>query len=178
MKRSLRNLLLVLSLAAAMRSTSFAEAPPPEVLPSEAIVGNSSALDAEEKRRIEVLATKPIDDVTVNVQPTAGALPDDIAAKIFDAEPTVNGNRERGFGGTVYFWEASNLAHRPLYFEQAYVERYGYNYRCLQPVVSGAEFYTDVALLPIKMAATIRRPYIYALGPQRPGNRGTNNPRW
>ena len=177
MNRRLGTLFIGLSLIAAVPQLALGEQPPIEILPGGS-AGTPGVFDAQQPRPGEALATKPIDDLTTNIDPTAGDLPEDVAAKIFDAEPTINGNRDRGFGETLYFWEASNLAHKPLYFEQAYVERYGYNYRCLQPVVSGVEFYTDVAVLPIKMAATIRRPYIYALGPARPGTRGTRDPRW
>jgi hypothetical protein len=38
-----------------------------------------------------------------------------------------------------------------LRFEQAYVERYGYNYGLLQPIVSGVDFAADVAALPVKL---------------------------
>lgn len=165
-------LLLGISLIAPLWSTAplRADAPPVEVLPQSTIPTESGPP--------VVLDTKPLNQITTDVRPPAGAMPDDAAARLFDSEPILQGSRERGFGNTVFFWEASNLMHRPLYFEQAYVERYGYNYRVLQPVVSGVEFYTDVAFLPFKAVGNIHRPYVYALGPARPGARGVPNPRW
>jgi hypothetical protein len=178
MTRRLRTWFFGLGLLVAAEPIAVAQPPNPELLPKAAVESGSSAVAAPPAGPNAVVSSKPMDALTVDVRPSAGAMPDDVAAKLFGAEPTISGNRDRGFGGTLYFWEASNLAHRPLYFEQAYVERYGYNYRCLQPVVSGVEFYTDFALLPVTMAAHIRRPYIYALGPARPGTRGVPEPRW
>jgi hypothetical protein len=150
---------------------------PAELLPNEA-VQNAAPSDAATPRFETPPPLKPIGELTTAIEPPDGEMPEDVAAKHFADAEILYDPRDRRFGETMYFWQASNLAHRPLYFEQAYVERYGYNYRCLQPVVSGVEFYADVAALPFKRAANIRRPLVYDLGPARPGTRGSSQPRW
>lgn len=121
--------------------------------------------------------TKPITSLTTDVRPPAGQLPDDVAARRFDATATPVAEQGPRFSETVYFWQASNLAHRPLRFEQAYVERYGYNYGLLQPIVSGVEFAGDLAVSPVRCLAVPSWTCIYTLGPARPGTYGTNCPR-
>ena len=71
----------------------------------------------------------------------------------------------------TYTWKASALCHKPLYFEQAQLERYGHSWpRCIQPLMSGAHFFTSVAILPYKMGLETPNECIYALGHYRPGN--------
>jgi hypothetical protein len=41
----------------------------------------------------------------------------------------------------------------PLWYEDANLERCGYSHGCLQPLVSGAYFLGNTALLPYRMAA-------------------------
>jgi hypothetical protein len=71
----------------------------------------------------------------------------------------------------TYTWKASTLCHKPLYFEQVQLERYGHSWpRCLQPVMSGAHFFSSVAILPYKMGLETPNECIYALGHYRPGS--------
>ncbi len=68
-------------------------------------------------------------------------------------------------------WESSKLAHRPLYFEDVPLERYGQGYSPLfQPVVSGSKFIFSAASLPYRMTLDPPRSYFYTLGYERPGN--------
>jgi hypothetical protein len=72
---------------------------------------------------------------------------------------------------SLYEWEASWLCHRPLYFEEVNLERYGYSrFPALQPVVSGARFFATAPILPYTMTVDPPREGIYALGHYRPGN--------
>lgn len=121
--------------------------------------------------------TKPIGSITTDIRPPSGNLPDNVAARRFAADEKVSSHQPPRFSETVYFWQASNLAHKPLRFEQAYVERYGYNYGILQPIVSGAEFAVDVAASPVKCLVVPSHKCIYTLGTARPGTYGTNCPR-
>lgn len=148
---------------------TYAVEPQSETLPP-VVTSNDVAPFAAEP------TTKPITSLTTDIRPPEGELPDDVAARRFaaDAAPTTPGPR---FGETVFFWQASNLSHRPLRFEQAYVERYGYNYGLLQPIVSGVDFAADVAALPVKLIVVPGRREIYTLGTARPGTYGTSYPR-
>lgn len=71
---------------------------------------------------------------------------------------------------TVYLWEAPNIRHNPLYFEDIGLERYGQDAGLLQPVVSGVHFFGRVQTLPLQ--AMFKRPFScdYPLGHYRPGN--------
>lgn len=68
-------------------------------------------------------------------------------------------------------WTASALCHKPLYFEERALERYGHMTGPLsQPLVSGAHFFVSAALLPYKMGMNPPNECMYALGYYRPGN--------
>lgn len=72
---------------------------------------------------------------------------------------------------TTYLWKASSLCHKPLYFEEVALERYGHTWGPFaQPFVSGAHFFATVPILPYKMGLTPPSECIYALGYYRPGN--------
>jgi hypothetical protein len=68
-------------------------------------------------------------------------------------------------------WKASGNCHKPLYFEEVQLERYGHTAGPLrQPVLSGAHFFLNLVSLPYQ--AGINPPWEcrYALGYYRPGN--------
>ena len=68
-------------------------------------------------------------------------------------------------------WKASNLMHKPLYFEDVNLERYGHTAGpILQPVVSSAHFFANIAVLPYKMGVHLPNECQYALGYYRPGD--------
>ena len=68
-------------------------------------------------------------------------------------------------------WRASNLCHKPLYFEEVNLERYGHTAGpFLQPLVSSAHFFANIAVLPYKMGVHAPTECQYALGYYRPGN--------
>jgi hypothetical protein len=77
----------------------------------------------------------------------------------------------RGHVPATVTWTASGLCHKPLYFEQVNLERYGHDRGPLvQPVLSTAHFFANVAFLPYKMAINPPSECQYALGYYRPGN--------
>ena len=68
-------------------------------------------------------------------------------------------------------WKASNLCSKPRYFEEVNLERYGHTAGpWLQPVVSSAHFFANIAVLPYKMGVHTPGECHYALGYYRPGN--------
>jgi hypothetical protein len=80
-------------------------------------------------------------------------------------------NTGREWAQTCYTWKASGLCHKPLYFEQAHMERYGHSWGPLvDSVVSGAHFFASVPMLPYKMGLEPPCECIYPLGHYRPGN--------
>ena len=79
---------------------------------------------------------------------------------------------DRGATFKPTHWRASNICHYPLYFEDAMLERHGhtrYGYH-LQPLVSGAKFFTTLSLLPYLKTLQPTCRSRYALGHYRPGS--------
>ena len=77
----------------------------------------------------------------------------------------------RAWGPTCYTWKASGLCHKPLYFEEVALERYGHSMTPLvQDVVSGAHFFATIPALPYAMALCPPDECQYALGYYRPGD--------
>jgi hypothetical protein len=72
---------------------------------------------------------------------------------------------------TTYMWKASAMCHKPLYFEDEQLERYGHSFSpCFQPFVSGAHFFCTLPVLPYCMGVEPPCECIYALGYYRPGS--------
>jgi hypothetical protein len=77
----------------------------------------------------------------------------------------------RAWDQVTFTWKASALCHKPLYFEEVGLERYGHSMGpLLEPVHSGAHFFLNVAFLPYKMGINPPHECQYALGYYRPGN--------
>jgi len=70
----------------------------------------------------------------------------------------------------VKTWRSPNLKHRPLYFEDAALERHGQSLPKAQPILSGARFFGSALLLPQKVLTTPPRECVYPVGHGRPGN--------
>ncbi len=78
---------------------------------------------------------------------------------------------QRNFADSDVQWRASGLCHKPLYFEEVQLERYGHEIGpVLQPVVSSAHFFANIAVLPYKMGIHPANECQYALGYYRPGD--------
>jgi len=68
-------------------------------------------------------------------------------------------------------WHASNLCHKPLYFEDIQLERYGHSDGpFMQPVRSAAHFLISLTTLPYQTGIHPPNECQYALGYYRPGN--------
>jgi hypothetical protein len=118
---------------------------------------------------------KGIDNIRVSDLPVSDGkiLPQDCAQELIIQE----GLREvaltdtRGWPEGTFSWKASGAVHRPLYFEDVTLERYGHTSAIpgFRPVVSGARFYGQLAMLPYQMTLDRPRKCIYTLGYYRPG---------
>ncbi len=76
-----------------------------------------------------------------------------------------------------FCWAAPNFYHQPLYFEQAYLERFGAGrHRAIQPFSSGLAFYSRFPLLPVMLLKEPLYSREYTLGYRRPGDRVTHVP--
>ena len=107
---------------------------------------------------------KPMHELTTNIAPSKGELPPDypLTAAVF---------QPRAFAPCTFMWAASGLYHKPLYFEDVQLERYGHT-GCplLQPLLSGACFFLTVPAVPYEMGVEPPCEDIYVLGYDRPGS--------
>ncbi|HEV7221225.1 MAG TPA: hypothetical protein VGN42_00890 [Pirellulales bacterium] len=107
---------------------------------------------------------KPISEISNKIAAEPGIFPQECMLSDEPFQP-------RNFAKTTFTWKASALCHKPLYFEQVGVERYGHTWGpFLQPVVSSAHFFGSVIMLPYKMGVEPPWECVYALGYYRPGS--------
>lgn len=107
---------------------------------------------------------KTINRVTTKITAEPGDFPPECG-------PTNDPFQPRNWNNLCYTWKASNLCHKPLYFEQVRAERYGHVAPFpFQPAVSFVHFVGSVVLLPYKMGIELPNECIYSLGYYRPGD--------
>lgn len=71
----------------------------------------------------------------------------------------------------TFTWKASALCHKPLYFEDVQLERYGHSVcPIFQPAISGVRFWLTIPILPYLMGTYPPNECIYDLGYYRPGS--------
>jgi hypothetical protein len=118
-------------------------------------------------------AERPLCELGIGIEPLAGQLPPNRAATCWESinaklGPTAGARFWAGFN---YYWDATCLCHRPLYFEEINLERYGYGCGwCLQPAASAAHFFGTVPALPYLATVDCPHECIYTLGHYRPGS--------
>ena len=77
----------------------------------------------------------------------------------------------RRFATTMFTWKAAGNCHKPLYFEDWQLERYGHSHGGLaDPFVSAAHFFVTLPVLPYKMGVELPWECVYPLGYYRPGS--------
>jgi hypothetical protein len=142
-------------------------------LPAEADLGDLKKLDPKgaDAREFHVPTVNCDDEkptlrgigaLTTRIAPEPGSFPCELSL-VGEFEP-------RCWDDTLYTWKASNLCSKPLYFEQPRAERYGHSLAPgIQPLVSGAHFFTSVVFLPYKMGMQLPGECVYTLGYYRPG---------
>lgn len=107
---------------------------------------------------------KPISKVGYRITPEKGELPQECSLGDDQFRPRI-------WTPITFTWTASALCHKPLYFEEAQLERYGHTWGlCLQPVVSAAHFFVTVPIMPYLMGLNPPCECIYTLGYYRPGS--------
>jgi hypothetical protein len=70
----------------------------------------------------------------------------------------------------MFTWKAAGYCHKPLYFEDWQLERYGHSHGALDPIFSAAHFFVSLPVLPYKMGVELPWECVYPLGHYRPGN--------
>jgi hypothetical protein len=77
----------------------------------------------------------------------------------------------RKFATTTFTWKAAGYCHKPLYFEDWELERYGHSRGPLaDPFLSAAHFFVTLPVLPYKMGVELPWECVYPLGYYRPGD--------
>jgi hypothetical protein len=109
-------------------------------------------MPAEEAVPAPLVAT-PLRDISLDTSLPTDSAPTDFAASQFDqhdvlAHPWGMG---RGWYTSTATWHAPGIWHRPLYFEDASLERMGRSHGCLQPAVSTAHFFGRMITLPYQV---------------------------
>ncbi|MDZ4783390.1 MAG: hypothetical protein SGJ19_24350 [Planctomycetia bacterium] len=111
----------------------------------------------------------PLPRLEIDIRPTTGTLPEDIALEYVRGQGQVAGDVGPRWYLSPYSWEAPGLFHRPIYFEDVALERHGRS-RCapLQPVLSAARAAGQFVILPAQMV--VHRPLdcVYTLGYGKP----------
>ncbi|QGJ68719.1 Hypothetical protein PBC10988_3800 [Planctomycetales bacterium 10988] len=107
---------------------------------------------------------KKVVDIRPEIEPQDGLFPPECGLGDTPFEP-------RCYPELTMTWKASGLCHKPLYFQDIQLERYG-NTRSpvLQPFISGAKFFGTIPALPYMAGIAPPTECIYALGYYRPGN--------
>lgn len=153
---------------------------PPQTVRPAALQQEPNQMPPTEERRIkcpdldELLESlRPIDRLGTNILPSEGDLPPDCAQEVLKEldQPVVPLDLSRDWNYSQFSWVAPGLGHRPLYFEDAPLERYGQTiHPTLQPVFSAARFFFSVSALPYKMTLDPPNKFQYTLGYYRPGS--------
>jgi|GEM_PF-6065247 len=118
-------------------------------------------------------ALRTIGQSVPKVRPSDGSLPPDCAeVSLPEVKPVTMGfGYTRGWDAEQYLWTAPGLQHKPIYFEDIPLERYGQSKGPLiQPLVSHARFFAVMPTLPYQMSLDPPLRPICTLGYDRPGN--------
>jgi hypothetical protein len=125
---------------------------------------------------------RPLSALGIDIVLPGGLLPKDYAGECWATLNATGGPAAgaRYWSTHSYYWDATCLCYRPLYFEETNLERHGYGCccRCLQPAVSAAHFFATVPALPYCMAADCPCECQYTLGHYRPGSCPPWRPNW
>lgn len=106
---------------------------------------------------------KPINQIDYRIAAEPGLFPQECALSEAPFEP-------RNFAPVTYTWKASALCHKPLYFQQPKLERYGHTFGLLTPIISVGHFFVMVPCLPYNMGLEPPWECVYPLGWYRPGS--------
>ena len=110
------------------------------------------------------IARSNLSDADIAVVTSYWGLPNECTLGCFEFE-------ERRWMANSFFWKASALCHKPLYFENKQLERYGHSHGpIVEPIHSTAHFFTSLILLPYNTGINPPHECLYALGFYRPGD--------
>jgi len=112
----------------------------------------------------ELVRTHPLSNLNSSIAPNQKSLPP-------DCDWSHAAYQARCWSALTYTWTAAALCHKPLYFDEASLERYGHTWRPIfQPFISAGHFFISIPLLPYNMGLEPPGECIYTLGYYRPGS--------
>jgi hypothetical protein len=146
--------------------------------PSQDVADGAAAIAQAAETQVDRRPYVPITQVTADTDLPSGLAPGMPGSEIKQSAtpvvrvPTFGDVRlDAGWAVNDFEWLATAMKHKPLYFEDVNAERYGYTVSpLLQPAISGAHFFANVAALPYKMTTHPPCECIYTLGHYRPGD--------
>jgi hypothetical protein len=107
---------------------------------------------------------KPINQISHRIAAEPGLFPQECALSDYPFQP-------RNFQTVTFTWKASALCHKPLYFQQPKLERYGHTFGpFLTPIISIGHFFVMIPCLPYNMGLEPPWECVYPLGWYRPGD--------
>jgi hypothetical protein len=118
--------------------------------------------------RIVDLSVRAIGELDADITlPGEIAPPEDLSAKAFADRGEVFYAPGPAADGLALAELPGGFCHRPLYFEEYYLERHGRSFGALQPAVSAAHFFATVPAMPYLMTVNPsgRCSYIAGVGP-------------
>jgi hypothetical protein len=142
--------------------------PPAPLTPTATIEAEKGQAKESCDKSLENLRAYTVDKVNLNISING------TEGKDFPFECTIDDGSQfkgRSWEQITYMWKASAMCHKPLYFEDEQLERYGHSFSpCFQPFISGAHFFCTLPVLPYCMGVEPPCECIYALGHYRPGS--------
>ncbi|MEM6776874.1 MAG: hypothetical protein AAF670_04400 [Planctomycetota bacterium] len=125
-------------------------------------------------RGVASLAMLPsVRGISVNQPLSPGILPKNYAAAALESQEAIfhgRGHQRAANPETLVLWDAPWVAYRPLYFEDVWLERHGYDHGCCQTLFSAAHFFGRIPVLPYMKGASPCGECTYSLGLGRPGD--------
>lgn len=144
--------------------------------------------DAPRKRKSSLwdappITIQPLSSVDLRTDPDltkSQQLPPNLASRRYSdyqSAASFGSGQSKGWSPKTYQWHAPSFYHRPLYFEQVNLERYGHYHQNwkLESVLSAAHFFGSAVKLPLQLGAYHPCERVYTLGRYRPGNCNPNH---
>jgi hypothetical protein len=133
---------------------------------------SEEARERECRQSLQYLRNKRLSDISLDISVTGE--PGTDYPRECDLETQTSTTSGLGVRDTVEItvaWTASGLCHKPLYFEETGLERYGHSTGpYLEPLFSSAHFFLTLPILPYKMGLKTPNECVYTLGHYRPGS--------
>lgn len=127
--------------------------------------------EGDDKAASSTEPAAPVRRAALDIRPTEGRLPDNQAQQMLaDEQAGASDQLTQPWSPINYRWKAAAVSHRPLYFQDASLERYGHHHGIFEPAISAAKFFGRIPVMPYLVGATPCDECEYALGYFRPGD--------